>query len=175
MKKVIIDLSVVTVANYPRLGTEFDYKRKQEALLFLEKVTEAAKSGELGVITPKNFYALVGEWQHKEIVLKILEFYRLVTSEFVETADLIAELIEMDIDYEDITASLVKRGVKGEDALIVVTASLKQAVIVTYNKKDLRDKLVAINEILAGRRMTKIAVKEPSEFESELGRGGFSA
>lgn len=171
MNKIIVDLDVVTVANYPRLGHESDYGRKQAALLFLEKIRKAVKAGKLDVVTPKNFYALLGEWQYKELVLKILGFYNSVTSEFVETAELIAELVERDIDYESVMASLVDRGVKGEDALIIVTASLKRAVIITYNRKDLRGKLAVINKVLSGNGLLEVEIKEPSEFEG----GGFSA
>ncbi len=171
MKKIIVDLDVVTVAHYPRLGHEFDYNRKQAALAFLESIAKAVKSGKVNVVTPKNFYALLGEWQYKELVLKILDFYNSVTSEFVETAELIAELVEKDVDYESVMASLVDRGVKGEDALIIALASLKRAVIVTYNKKDLRGKLAVINKVLSENALLEVEIKEPSEFEG----GGFSA
>lgn len=165
MKRIIVDLSVATVASYPRLGHEFDYKRTEEAALFLKNVSKAVEEGKLMVVTPKNFYALLGEWQYKEIVVKMLDFYNAATSVFVETADLVSELIEKEVDYNSIIGSLVKGGVKEEDALIIVTASLNSAVIVTYNRKDLRGKIPQINAVLAEYGIPEVEINEPSELE----------
>ena len=164
MKKIIVDLDVVTVANYSRKSLANDYERIKYAQRFLNYVSRGVKSGEFWLIALKNFDALLALWKYKEIVIKILDFYHSNSSEFVDTAELITGLVEKGIDYDALMKSFTDRGVKGEDVLIVLVASLKRAAIITFNKKDLRNRREEINKLLLENGLNGIEIKEPYGF-----------
>ena len=164
MKRVIVDLDVVTVANYPRKKSDADYERTAYAKRFLDYIASGVKAGEFWLIVLKSFDSILALWKHKGMVIKILDFYHSNSSESVGTVELIAEFVEKGMDYDNLLKSFTDRGIKGEDVLIILVASLRDAAIVTFNRKDLRGRSGEINRLLVASGLNIVEIKEPYEF-----------
>ncbi len=174
MKKIIVDLDVVTVANYPRNESAADYGRKEYAKRFLDYVADGVRDGKFWLVSLRSFDALLALWKYREIVIKILDFYHSNSSELVDTTEIVAEFIEKGIDYDEVIKSFTDKGIKGEDVLIILVASIRHATIVTFNRKDLRNRQEEIRRLLAANGLDSVEITEPSELFKDS-EGGISA
>ena len=152
-KRMIVDLDVVTVAEWDR-GKEADSSRK-----FIGKVIE----GKYYVVTPTSLIQLVKKWKHIELGNKIQEFYSNNSKELVERVEIIEEITAKGIDFEKLFHKILAESIKEEDIQLILVASLKEAKLITYNKIHLRNKKEAINEILSEFGLRAIEIISPEE------------
>ena len=68
------------------------------------------------------------------------------------------------IEYGKLLFELVGKGVKEEDAILVIVSSIFDVeYLVTFNRKHLKSKENAINQVLGKNGLKTIKVSEPSE------------
>ena len=154
-KKIIIDLDVVTVSIWDRKGQQVEVANK-----FIHRV----KSSEFHVITPFFLLELVSKWKYSQLKDFIEEFYLKFTNNLLSNEDLDKKIDSMGVNDEDIIAELADKGVKGEDALLVLVTSMFEAdYLVTFNRIHLKNKREAINEVLKKNGLKAIRIAGPEE------------
>ncbi len=155
MKRIIVDLDVVTIAYYPSNDV-----RKPDCLRLLERV----KNREFEMVTPGNFDVLLSEWNSRGLVTQILSFYHENTSKFVDKIHLLSALELKNLKYDKLIERFTEKGVKEEDALIALTCSLESVdILVTFNSKHLRGKKEQINVVLKENGLKAIEICSPGE------------
>ena len=160
MKKIIIDLDVVTVHFWDKDA------RAGEAGGFIELV----KGKLFEVIVPYALTELAENWQYVELKNMIISFYK--ENATVISAEEVNEKLEsFGINDKEFAISLVAHGVKEEDAALVMVASLFEAeYLVTFNRKHLRNKESEICEALNTFNLPKIKIRTPAELLKEAPR-----
>lgn len=150
-KKILIDLDVVTVA---------EWNTDKNAINFLDRV----KKGEFVVHTPYILLELLSKWKYEGLALKIEHFYNLYSETIISAHDVLKKLREFNVDRKKLTSELLAKGVKEEDTvLVIVTSIFELDYLVTYNRKHLRSKEEIINVILNKNGCKSIKVKLPDE------------
>ena len=151
-KKIIIDLDVVTVGKWDR-GASGDISRR-----FMISVTNR----KFYLITPTLLLELVRKWTHQKLKIQIEEFYLKNSDELIERVHVIEEIVSKGIDFEEIFERFLDIGIKEEDITLILVSSLRDALLVTFNKTHLKNKEEEINEILSeyGFRTAKITSPE---------------
>lgn len=155
--RVLIDLNVVTIGSWEKP----DPRRK-----VAEEFMRLAGEQRFYVVTPYALLERVGKWHHKELVSLIKDFYAKVTDEYVEKAEVFEELFE---NFEAIYDALIKVGVKGEDAFLVMVCAVKKAALVTFDKKHLKNKGAEIGKVLAEHRCANVEILLPEEAVQKFG------
>jgi len=151
MKRILIDLDVLTVAFWDR---------NEEALKFLDVV----KKGEFEVYTPYSLFDLVTQWKYIELRDKIIHFYNIHSSRIITINNVLEESEKRGLKTEKATEELLKFHVKEEDAVLVIVTSLFNLdYLVTYNRTHLRNKINIINKVLRKNEFGEIEIKTPSE------------
>ena len=159
MKKVVIDLNVVTIGSWKKADPA---RAVAESFMkMIEGRAEAEETKQFYVVTPYALLELVNKWKNKPLVEIITDFYRKVTDEYVEKIDVMEELFET---FEDVYNALVGVGVKPEDAFLVIVCSVKNAALVTFDKKHLRGKEAEINAVLREYECEEVEVMLPEEY-----------
>jgi len=154
-KKIIIDLDVVTVSIWNKRG-----KQVEIANNFIDRV----KKGGFYVITPFFLLELVSKWKYSQLKDYIEEFYLKFTNNMLSNEDLDKRIDSINIDDEKIIAELKNNGVKGEDSLLVLVASIFDAdYLITFNRIHLKNKREAINEVLKKNGIRAIDIIGPEE------------
>ncbi|MEK6887862.1 MAG: hypothetical protein AABX14_02840 [Candidatus Aenigmatarchaeota archaeon] len=150
-KKILIDLDVLTVALWDS---------KKEAIEFLARV----KKGEFDVYTPHTLLDLLANWKHDKLKNEIKEFYRLYTKENLTSQKILEGFEKFKVEKHSIVDSLVKVGVKREDATLAIIVSIFDIdLLVTYNRKHLKNKIKEINEVLSKNGLKEINISLPDE------------
>jgi len=150
-RKMAIDLDVVTIGKWDK-GKQGDYSRK-----FMVRV----KRKEFYIITPTLLLELVRKWKHENLKIQIEEFYLKNSDEFVERLQIIGEIISKEIDFEEIFRKFIDVGVKEEDITLILASSLRDAILITYNRVHLKNKEEEINEILSEYDLKAIKIISP--------------
>ena len=151
MKKILIDLDVITVAFWDK---------NNEALKFLDRV----KKGEFEVYTPYSLFDLVTQWKYIELRDKIIHFYNIHSSRIITINNVLEESEKRGLETEKATEELLKFHVKEEDAVLVIVTSLFNLdYLVTYNRTHLRNKINIINKVLRKNEFGEIEIKTPGE------------
>ena len=151
-KKIIIDLDIVTVGKWDK-GKNGDDSRK-----FMSRVS----NGEFYLTTPTLLVELVRKWKHEKLKSQIEEFYLKNSDELIERVHVIEEIVSKGIDFEEVFKRFLGIGIKEEDITLILVSSLRDALLVTFNKTHLKNKEEEINEILSeyGLRTAKITSPE---------------
>ena len=152
-KKIIIDLDVVTVGKWDK-GRYGNISRK-----FMIK----AEKRDYYIITPFLLVELVRKWKHKNLKAQIEEFYLKNSDELIERVKIIENIISKGIDFEEIFRKLLHSEIKEEDITLILVSSLRDAVLVTFNKIHLRNKKLEINEILSEYGLKTIKIISPEQ------------
>ena len=153
---MVIDLDVVTVHLWKGSQAE-------EAEAFIEKV----ESRYFKVIVPYTLIELAKKWRYIELKKKVIEFYRKNATE-ISAEDVKEKLEGFRINDKELALSLVARGIKEEDAALVIIASLFKAdYLVTFNRKHLRNKERPICEVLNDFSLPEIKIRTPQELLKE--------
>ena len=152
-KKIIVDLDVVTVGKWDK-GEYGDISRK-----FIIKVEKK----EYYIITPFLLIELIKKWKHKTLKLQIEEFYLKNSNEMIERIKIIEEIISKGIDFEELFRKFVNEGIKDEDIVLILVGSIRDSVLVTFNKIHLKNKESKINEILSEYRLKTIKITSPGQ------------
>ena len=151
MKRILIDLDVLTVAFWDR---------NKEALKFLDRV----KKGEFEVYTPHIVIDLVSEWRYEKLKNNIKHLYALYSKEILTPQSLLEKFESFSVNSDKIIGLLVKIGVQRDDAaLALITSVFELDALVTYNRKHLRNKVDEINNVLDSYEIRKINILLPSE------------
>src|SRR3989338_7105773 len=127
-KKVIVDLDVVTVGKWDK-GKNGDDSRK-----FMDGVANK----EFYLTTPTLLIELVRKWNHQKLKSQIEEFYLKNSDELIERIQIIGEIFNRFAKIE----------IKEEDIALIFVSSLRNSILVTFNKIHLKNKEEEINEIL---------------------------
>lgn len=160
---IVIDLDVVTVGSW---------KKADERRSVAESFMRAAEAGLFYVITPYVLLELVEKWKDRALAGLIKGFYQKVTDEYVEKIEVIEELFD---DFEDVYGALIEIGVKDEDAFLVMVCLVKKAVLVTFNRKHLKNKEADIADVLVKCGHEPIKIKAPEEIIAENGSLGLNS
>ena len=152
--KIIIDLDVLTVGFWDK-SKNGDYSRK-----FMARVN----ASEFFIITPTSLIELVGNWKHQTLRVKIQEYYVNCTNEYIEKTNIIKDIISKDIDFESLFEQFINEGIKEEDILLILVSSIKDALLVTFNRVHLRNKVLEINRILSKNGLKNIKITSPEQF-----------
>ncbi len=154
-KKLLIDLDVITVAKWEKTD-----ERRKEA----EKLVERVKKGEFDVYVPYTIVELISKWKNRTLSDDILEFYSTYSKEIISTKKIVETAEKTGHDSIRITKHLMGIGVKEEDAILVITASLFDLdSLVTFNRKHLKNNTKKINEVLKKYGLKKVDIVFPSE------------
>lgn len=150
-KKILIDLDVVTVA---------EWDGNENAVQFLNRV----KSGEFELYVPYLIFDLLSKWDYEKLSKKIRHFYELQATKIITAQDSLSRIEDLGIDAKKIVAELEKRHIKEEDAVLVVMSSIFDLdYLVTYNRKHLRNKFEVINDVLKKNGLKAIKITLPDE------------
>jgi len=150
-KKIMIDLDVVTVA---------EWDSDKDAINFTERV----KAGEFQMHVPYTLLELLDNWEYKELASKIEHFYMLYSKTIISAQDSLDKLKEIGVDRKELVDELLAKNVKEEDAMLVIITSIFGIdYLITYNRKHLKDKEEEINEVLNKNGLGAIKVRMPNE------------
>ena len=153
MIKIIIDLDVVTVAKWDK-GVHGNESRN-----FMVRVED----NEFCLITPTLLIELVKRWKHEHLKTQIVEFYLKNSKELVERISIIGEIISKDINFEKLFNRFVNIGIKEEDITLILVSSLREALLITFNRIHLKNKEGKINEILSEYGIKTIRIISPGQ------------
>ena len=154
MKKILIDLNVFTAA---------EWDKNKEAIEFLEK----AKSYE--IYEPLFFvYHIARRWEYKKLADKIVKRIDELKSRIMLFSELDEKIrAKCKLSLKELTIKAIKKlKIKTEDFWLVLFASANNALLVTYNRKDLKDKEKEINDFLKENNLDTIEIRLPSELLS---------
>lgn len=152
MRKIIIDLDIITVAAWNKKGEE-----TKTAQRFIARV----QNNEFSAFTPFFLIELVGQWLYSALAEDIKQFYLKNTS-IITNEDLENKVAELDLDDKKILLELRAKGVKGEDALLaLVTSIFSMDYLVTFNQKHLRSNVKMINEVMKDNGLKEIRLVGP--------------
>ncbi len=150
-EKILIDLDVVTVA---------EWDSKKDAIKFIRRV----KAGEFEVYTPYSLFDLLDKWKYEKLRNKIKDFYELYTTEIITAQKLTDNLDKLKIDETSLTNDLKKEQIKEEDILLIIATSVFELdLLVTMNRKHLKNKKEAINNVLQKYGISAIKIVSPDE------------
>jgi len=152
-KKVIVDLDVVTVGKWDK-GKNGDDSRK-----FMDGVANK----EFYLTTPTLLIELVRKWNHQKLKSQIEEFYLKNSDELIERIQIIGEIVSKGIDFEEIFNRFAKIEIKEEDIALIFVSSLRNSILVTFNKIHLKNKEEEINEILLEYGLKPIRITSPGQ------------
>lgn len=152
-KKIIIDLDVVTVGKWDK-GNYGNISRK-----FMIKVSK----GTFYLITPALLLELVRKWSHQKLKVQIEEFYSKNSNETIDRLQIIKDIISKGIDFEEIFGKFIDIGIKEEDITLIFASSLRDALLVTFNRVHLKNKEEEINEILSEYGLRTIKIISPEQ------------
>jgi len=152
-KKIIIDLDVVTVGKWDR-SREGNLSRK-----LMDRVAKR----EFYLITPTLLIELVRKWKHEKLKSEIEEFYLQNSAELVERLQIIEEIISKGVDFEELFARFVGNGIKEEDITLIFLSSLRDALLITFNRTHLKNQEEEINEILSEYGLKNIEITSPEQ------------
>ena len=152
-RKIIIDLDVVTVGKWDK-GKDGSNSRR-----FIVRVV----NDEFYLVTPTLLLELVRKWRHKSLKIQIEEFYLKNSNEQMERLQIIEEIISRRIDFEELFSKFINIGIKEEDVTLILVSSLRDALLVTFNKVHLKNKEEEINEILAEYSLRTIKITSPEQ------------
>jgi wyosine [tRNA(Phe)-imidazoG37] synthetase (radical SAM superfamily) len=154
-KRILIDLDAVTIAFYPAKD-----HRKEDCINFIKRV----KNNEFKIVTPANFDVIIKEWDFKELVKKISEFYHSYSSRFVNELEIISKLRIKGYEFETIQKLFENINIKREDILVILVCSLEKLdYIISYNRKHLKNMEGRINELLKELNLNEINIRLPNE------------
>ncbi|MEK6984431.1 MAG: hypothetical protein AABX33_07695 [Nanoarchaeota archaeon] len=154
-KKIIIDLDVVTVSIWDKKG-----KNVRLAVNFINRV----KNKDFYVLTPFFLLELVSKWKYSQLKDYIEDFYLKFTDEMLSNEDLDLKIDSMLVDDKKIITELRNQGIKGEDSLLALVASIFEVdYLITFNRIHLRDKKETINEVLKENGLRTIKIAGPEE------------
>ena len=150
-RKIIIDLYVVTVGEWDK-GTHGNISRK-----FMVSVTKKA----FYLITPTLLLELVRKWKHEKLKCQIEEFYLKNSDELIERVQVLQEIVSRGINFEDIFKKFIDITIKEEDITLILVSSLRDALLITFNKVHLKNKEEEINAILSEYGLKTIKITSP--------------
>ncbi len=149
--KILIDLDILTVALW---------NRNKEAIKFLERV----KNGEFDVYTPFALFETVGKWKYERLKTEISGFYELYSKRIISSSEAAEKIERLNLEGRKISEEFTKEGIKEEDSTLVLIASIFDIdILVTFNRKHLRNKRVVINEVLRKHGLKGIKILLPNE------------
>ncbi len=155
MKKILLDLDVVTVAFWDKKG-----KQKELADTFIQRI----QNNEFFVGTPFLLVELVLLWKHEGLKQAIRDFYVQHSSRFFSDAEIRERCRLLQVDYEPVLTKLEGAGIKREDAALVLIGSLfSYDYLVTFNRKHLRNKKEEAKNILTQCNLSVIGIVGPEE------------
>ena len=153
-KKIIIDLDVITVAEWDKS------QQGITARTFIERV----KNKEFNVFTPYIIFDLINDWKHISLVKKIKEFYELHSRNIISVLNLEERITELNFEKKKLISDLKFHVIKEEDIILVIMSSIFDIdCLVTFNRKHLRNKEGEINETLHKYKLKKICIVLPNE------------
>ncbi|MBI2661177.1 hypothetical protein HYX09_02805 [Candidatus Woesearchaeota archaeon] len=154
-KKIIIDLDVVTIAIWNKSGAQFDMANK-----FVKRI----KNKEFYVVSPHFVIERVLEWEFESLKEKIKEYYLNNSNKLLSDTEISSKMQHRNADPNVILPALITSGVKDEDALLALVASLFDLdYLVTFNRKHLRNNVDKINAILRRYGLNDIKIVLPNE------------
>ena len=150
-QKVIIDLDVVTVGKWDK-GINGDNSRK-----FMMRLSNK----EFYLVTPTLLLEQVRKWNHKNLKVQIEDFYLKNSDELIEKIQIIEEIVSKGIDFEEVFSKFLDLGIKEEDITLIFVSSLRDALLITFNKTHLKNKEEEINGILLEFGLRNIKITSP--------------
>ena len=155
MKMIIIDLDIVTVSIWDKKG-----ENVRLAVKFIDRVMNK----EFYVITPYFMLELISKWKYSQLKDHIEDFYLKFTDKMISNEDLDERIESMNVDDKKIIVELMNHGIKGEDSLLVLVASIFDAdCLITFNRIHLKSKKEVINEVLRKNGLRTIKIAGPEE------------
>ena len=151
MKRIIIDLDVVTVAFWDKSANG------EIARNFIKKLS----GKDHYIITPTLLIHLVRMWKHDKLRMQIEDFYLTRSNELMESLQIVEGILSSGVDFEEIFSKLLKIGVKDEDITLVLAGSLTSSLLITFNRIHLKNKEEEINGILSKYGLKTIKVISP--------------
>lgn len=152
-KKIMVDLDVVTVGKWDR-GKNGDTSRK---------IMARVVNREFYLITPTLLIELVRKWKHEHLKSHIEEFYLKNSDQLVDRLQIIEEIVVKGIDFEEIFGKFIEIGIKEEDITLILLSSLRDALLITFNRVHLKNKEEGINEILSEYSLRIIEITSPEQ------------
>ncbi|MBI2575260.1 hypothetical protein HYV82_05240 [Candidatus Woesearchaeota archaeon] len=150
MKKIVVDLDVVTLAFWDR---------KDEA-----RIIERIKGGQLAMITPYIILEHLSKWEYRRLAEEIAGFYWKYSFQIVTAQNIMDKSNGADLEYGRLLSELVRAGVKEEDAVLVIISALFDiGHLVTFNRKHLKSKEKEINEVLRKNGTGPVRIVLPEE------------
>lgn len=151
MKRILIDLDVVTVAIWDK---------KEDAIEFINRIA----SGEFILYTPFILLDLVGKWKHQKLREQILNFYDNNSDVIITTKSYEEKIIKIKVDDKKLTKELLSSSIKEEDVLLIIFTSIFDLdYLVTFNRKHLLGKAKIINEVLKKYGIKTIKIVSPKD------------
>jgi hypothetical protein len=151
-RKILIDIDVVAVAEHYIKDKDYPMSKS-----FINRI----KSGEFEIYATHSLLELVEKWRREKIKEKVLEIYR-TYSYIIPAIEIETRSKQKNVVFEKIVEKLSKIGVKKEDGALAVV-SLFGLILITLNRKHLRNKREEINKILKEVNLDGIDILLPNE------------
>lgn len=150
-KKIMIDLDVVTVAYWDRS------RMGDLARSFIKKLSKKDHY----IITPLMLIELVRKWKHEKLRTQIERFYFDNSNEILDNLQIVDGVLSNGADFEEVFSVLSNLEIKEEDITLVLASSIKEALLVTFNRIHLKNKEEEINGILSRYGLKTIKITSP--------------
>jgi len=155
VKKITIDLDVVTVALWNKKGEQFRIANE-----FMKRV----KHREFYLVNPFFLIERVLKWKHEQLKEDIKEFYLNYSNKLLSDTNISNQVIKKGLDPNIVLSDIMNMGIKDEDALLVFINSLFELdYLITFNRKRLRNNAKKINETLRNHNLNEIKIVSPDE------------
>ena len=149
-KKIIVDLDVVTLAFWDK---------KDEA-----KLIERIKGGKFDMVVPYILLEHLSKWNYRKLAEEISGFYEKYSSQIITAQNILEKTKERGIEYGNLLMKLINIGVKEEDVILVIIASIFHIdYLITFNRKHLKNNENKINEVLKKNGIKTVKIVLPSE------------
>jgi len=149
-KKIIVDLDVVTLAFWDK---------KDEA-----KLIERIKGGKFDMVVSYILLEHLSKWNYRKLAEEISGFYEKYSSQIITAQNILEKTKEGSIEYGNLLMKLINIGVKEEDVILVIIASIFHIdYLITFNRKHLKNNENKINEVLKKNGIKTVKIVLPSE------------
>ena len=85
------------------------------------------------------------------------------SDELIDRLHIIEDIVSKGIDFEEIFTRFVNIGIKEEDITLILFSSLRDALLVTFNRVHLKNKEEEIKEILSEYGLKTIKITSPEQ------------
>ncbi len=152
-KRILVDLDVVTVGSWDK-GENGDLARD---------LMQRIKNRDFEMVTPSLLLERIAKWENRNVAERVKEFYDKNSGLKLTDNDIRQKIREAGVNDAKLLKGLRMRGIGGQDAFLVLIATLFGLEMVTFNRKTLRSKEQAIKEVMGNHGINAARIIGPEQ------------